>query len=589
MHLIDQELQLMLRGQFDKGWEISEKLEAIGEGEIRDPAGKKNPEMWLRHNFNRGWFLIQQGKYNEGSQLLESGRFLNVYGSGHLKTNKPIWRNEDLAGKTVILSLEGGFGDEIIHVRFAKSLAAKGARVLVAADPRISGLFERVDGVSQVIQRDQAMEIEHDFWIPGFSAGWLAGHNLADLPQDPYITPLAESVELWKKIINGDKIKIGIRWSGNPDFEHQQFRTFSPEYLTALAQHPELQLYSLQRDNDVRELPDNIVDLQHLLLSWEDTAAAIANLDLVISSCTSVAHLAAAMGKPTWVLTPILPYHTWAYRAPENTTSPWYKSVTLYRQTKFADWSETFVKLHADITEKFALTGPQPEITAENTTNSASMLYNPDFFEPKDIEHAKDIILGYHDMSFDKRWDLETNWTKDILLASRTLGPDSIVLDWGTGIGRIAKMLIDTFGCQVIGVDINEKMLDYARDYVNDSKFSTMTFDEFADKKFNEHFTHATATWVLQHSPSSHVDIEMIRQALKVKGHMFVLDMTYKCIPKKSKTGDQHATEFYDDQINNRQELEKFFAPVMLGKMPTAVAAQSLIDVSWWGLLERQQ
>ena len=355
MHLIDQELFCMLRGQFDEGWKISEQIQAIGQDEITDPDGKKSPEMWLRHNFNRGWFLLHQGKFQEGCQLLESGRFLNVYGSGRLQTDKPIWRNENLKGKTVILSLEGGYGDEIIHVRFAKSLAEKGAKVVVAADPKIASVFERVPGVSQVIQRNQAPSIEHDFWIPGFSAGWLCGHTYENMPQDPYIVPRSDFVEHWKKIIKSKKIKIGIRWSGNPEFEHQQFRRFPPEYLIALAQCPEIQIYSLQRDNDTRELPKNIIDLQDQLKSWEDTAAAIANLDLVISSCTSVAHLSAAMGKTTWVLPPILPYHTWAYKAPENKTSPWYKSVLLYRQKKFADWEDTFLELYDDVAKKFNL------------------------------------------------------------------------------------------------------------------------------------------------------------------------------------------------------------------------------------------
>ena len=174
MHPIDRELQCMLRGQFLDGWRISEQLEAIGENNITDPSGQKNPEMWLRHNFNRGWFLLQQGKYLEGNQLLESGRFLNVYGSGRLKTNKPIWDQADLTGKTIILSLEGGFGDEIIHVRFAQSLAKKNARVIVAADPKLHSLFSRISGVDQVIQRDQAMERRDqggDRDIPGTHEG----------------------------------------------------------------------------------------------------------------------------------------------------------------------------------------------------------------------------------------------------------------------------------------------------------------------------------------------------------------------------------------------------------------------------------
>jgi len=91
--------------------------------------------------------------------------------------------------------------------------------------------------------------------------------------------------------------------------------------------------------------------LQHILLSWEDTAACIENLDLVITSCTSVAHLAAAMGKPTWVIVPLLPYHIWAYG---DEHSPWYKTTTrVFRQTKFGDWTEPFEKISEELSKLF--------------------------------------------------------------------------------------------------------------------------------------------------------------------------------------------------------------------------------------------
>jgi ADP-heptose:LPS heptosyltransferase len=95
------------------------------------------------------------------------------------------------------------------------------------------------------------------------------------------------------------------------------------------------------------ELPKNIVDLNHLLLSWEDTAASISNLDLVITSCTSIAHLASAMGKPTWIVIPILPYHIWTYGGDH---SPWYQKTTkLFRQTKFGSWSAPFSKIKKEL------------------------------------------------------------------------------------------------------------------------------------------------------------------------------------------------------------------------------------------------
>jgi hypothetical protein len=132
MHDIDNELKLMLEGKFEEARAISDKLEELGPKGIPDLQGNPgNPEMWTRHCFNRGWFLIQDGDYQKGSQLLESGRFVNSYGSGPLKTNAPIFnpQEHDIKGKSIIISLEGGFGDEIIHARFANSYKKLGLKI----------------------------------------------------------------------------------------------------------------------------------------------------------------------------------------------------------------------------------------------------------------------------------------------------------------------------------------------------------------------------------------------------------------------------------------------------------------------------
>ena len=172
MHPIDEELKLMLEGRFSEAWAISEKLEAQGPDNIQDNEGNHNPEMWTRHSFNRGWFLLQQGRYQEGCQLLENGRYLNVYGSGFLKTGAPLWnaQEHDPQGKTIILSLEGGLGDEIIHARYAPQFKERGfARVYIAASPELKSVFERLPGVDGVIQRDEAHTVSHDYWLPVLS------------------------------------------------------------------------------------------------------------------------------------------------------------------------------------------------------------------------------------------------------------------------------------------------------------------------------------------------------------------------------------------------------------------------------------
>jgi hypothetical protein len=340
MHLIDQQLNLMIRGRFAEGWKIAEQLESS------DP---NNP----RAKFNRGWFLINQGDLQAGFQCLEYGRPLKVYGSGKINTTKPIWNGkDDLTGKTVILNMESGYGDQIIYARFSTEVWKRGGIPIICSDRSLHSLFNRIPGTQKCITVEEVSSTFHDYWIPGFSCSWLFGHTFETLPNQPYIFPKNESIDLWKTILNNKKIKIGIRWSGSPLFEHQQFRLFPAEKLINLhKEHDHLQFYSLQRDNDTRELPDEVFDLQHLIISWEDTAACIQNLDLVITSCTSIAHLASAMGKPTWVIVPLLPYHIWAYG---DKHSPWYEeTTTIFRQTKFGKWDDTFQKVSEELKKNF--------------------------------------------------------------------------------------------------------------------------------------------------------------------------------------------------------------------------------------------
>lgn len=358
MHEIDRMLQLQLEGKNKEARILSDRLQEIGPDKILDSYGNNTEDIWNRHCFNRGWFMLQEGDYQLGSKLCEYGRILNTYGNAQAATSKPLYNPEqhDIKDKIVIISLEGGYGDEIIHSRFAQTYKNLGAKkVYLAAAPELVELLSSVPGVDKVITRDQFDTHEHDFWIPGFSAGWLANHTFESLPNDQYIFPKQSSIEVWEKIIKSDKIKIGIRWAGNPKFEHQQYRKFPENFILNLAQYKEIQLYSLQRDNNILELPSDIIDLQHLLLSWDDTAAAISNLDLVISSCTSIAHLSAAIGKKTFVLVPILPYHTWCYHSPQSKTSPYYKTAKLYRQEQKGKWNTTFQRLYADLEKEYNL------------------------------------------------------------------------------------------------------------------------------------------------------------------------------------------------------------------------------------------
>jgi hypothetical protein len=262
-----------------------------------------------------------------------------------------------ILGARVLLNLEGGLGDQIISVRFAKSYLQRGARsVVVVCDSDLVDLFNRVEGVTCAIDYAQDLStVEHDFWVPGFSAGWMIGHEFRDLPNDTYLIADLNRRVSWRQHLSSNKKKIGIRWAGSPKFVDDHLRTIPPDFLFDLDRYEELEVYSLQRDHGSVRVPAGVVDLGPELVTIEDTAAAIAELDLVVTSCTSVAHLSAALGKETWVVAPLNPYHVWATAAPNLAATPYYKSVEIFRQERLGRWQEPLQKLHRRLERKFSL------------------------------------------------------------------------------------------------------------------------------------------------------------------------------------------------------------------------------------------
>lgn len=340
MHLLDQQLNANIRGDFKRGWELSEELWRT------DPTDHRTA-------FNRGWHVLSHGDLQGGMELIDRGRQINVFGSRPLGSIRPMYdpRKHELRGKTIILRSEGGLGDEIINVRFAEDFAARGAKVVVSAHSSLASLFARMPSVAAVTQSGNELGVYHDFWVPAMSAVRFTNHTYQTLNGAPYLSPAPDRKEMWRSVIQAPRgeLKVGIRWSGNPEFEHEQHRRFPPEGVIGLESVPGVRLFSFQKDTDTRALPERVMDLQLFLSSWEDTAGALSNLDLMITSCTSVAHMSAALGVETWVIVPILPYYLWAL---PGSTSPWYKTVRLFRQKKFGDWSETLSEVRNALEER---------------------------------------------------------------------------------------------------------------------------------------------------------------------------------------------------------------------------------------------
>lgn len=312
-HLLDLQLAAGIRGDFEKGWELAQLL----------------PQGDPRAMFNRGWYLLRHGKLQEGHRLLDAGRALNVFGNRHVGSTRPIWD-----GKTtgvVLLSLEGGLGDQIHGVRWARDIAARGCNVVVSCSREIASLFVGVEGVSAVVQREAALGVYHDFWLPSMSAVVALGYEYEDIDGHPYIARTAES-----------EGHLGVRWSGNPEFEHQQHRVFPQELMFAAVESQDC--ISLQRDEGSEHRPAWMQEVR--LDSWEDTRHALSTCDRVVTSCTSVAHLSAAMGIETWIVVPVLSYYLWAL--PGGKT-PYYDSVNLFRQETYGDWLTPFQEVQNNL------------------------------------------------------------------------------------------------------------------------------------------------------------------------------------------------------------------------------------------------
>jgi len=285
--------------------------------------------------FNLGWHDIRHGNLLKGMEGLNAGRHIDVFGSPPIAG--PIWRDEPLQGKTLVVRMEGGLGDEIINFRFCSHFRDLGANVVVFCTPSLAVLFTS-HGYPCVSALDH---LHYDYWIPAMSATYVIGITHKTLSGAPYIkaTPTLESRE---------RLRVGVRWGGNvQNNDVEPSRKIPYKLIKEFVEDwgYKADFYSFQRDTDLHlDFPQ--FDLAGHLVTWEATAGLVASMDLMITSCTSVAHLSAALGIPTWVMVPVMPYYTWAM--PGN-TSPWYDSVRLFRKD-----GETWDPVLENIDKEFA-------------------------------------------------------------------------------------------------------------------------------------------------------------------------------------------------------------------------------------------
>ena len=278
--------------------------------------------------FNAGWAKLSDGKVQQGYKLLDRGRANMVWGDPHCGSGMPLWEGQE--NVTVLLRLERGLGDQIHQVRYARNLKALGCRVNVSCSSELAPVIRRAEGVDAVMDHRAACGVMHDYHLPAMSAPIQLGLTQEMLDGSSYIKPYSDI-----DVVPG---RIGLRWQGNPLYEHSTKRLFPPDLLFSVLGGRDC--ISLQKGEGSELRPRWVKSI--LLDTWQDTMEAIASCEQVISSCTAIAHLAAAMGIRTTTIIPMVPYYLWTY--PGNKT-PYYDSMTLYRQTKPDNWNAPFEKL----------------------------------------------------------------------------------------------------------------------------------------------------------------------------------------------------------------------------------------------------
>jgi tetratricopeptide (TPR) repeat protein len=345
------------------------------------------PENETAHR-NLGAALIRQGKFAEGSRHSEAALRLDprsaeahrnraivrlltgdfeqgwdqyewrFYCGDHAPTNRPqpVWQGEPLEGRTLLLYAEQGLGDTIHFLRYAELARQRGGRVIVECQEPLLRLLSSYRGVDQWIPRGASLP-PFELQLPLMSAPRVFQTRLETIPADiPYLFPEPDLVAHWKKELEqripAGRLRVALAWQGSADHHANRQRSISVEQFLPLT-HEKVQFISLQKGSGAEQtaglpttfpLIDFHDDLDVAHGAFVDSAAILANVDLLVTIDTSVAHLAGALGVPTWLLLSVSPDWRWLL---DRDDSPWYPTLRLFRQSQAGDWSGVIDEVRA--------------------------------------------------------------------------------------------------------------------------------------------------------------------------------------------------------------------------------------------------
>lgn len=323
---------LALLGQRKESEEI---ILSLGER----PDVCNDPEKFENIKFSLSGKLLRQGDTAKG--ILE---FINTFKPGNPMFEEnlkmKLWEGTIQPGRKIYVNGEGGIGDEIINIRFFKKLKDLGMTPILYSSwnkyrPDIVDMFRRHG--HQVICEKYSID-RNEFWTHMMALPGYLGLTESELWTGPYLNPIKNP----KNILPSQKFKIGIKCNGNPYFSQDQYRSIPiEEMLKYLPNRDDVEIYYFDKD----KTHDQLINMNKHLNTWEDTLDYIDQMDIIVSSCTSLVHAAGAMGQRTIVMVPIAEYYVWTSTRKDETT-PWYgDNLTVLKQTKVRSWKEPLSRM----------------------------------------------------------------------------------------------------------------------------------------------------------------------------------------------------------------------------------------------------
>jgi cytochrome c-type biogenesis protein CcmH/NrfG len=286
--------------------------------------------------------LLRQGDFEEGWAEYEWRLKLKERALPRGPLSQPRWDGGDYRGKTVFLLAEQGFGDLIQFVRYVPLVAQRGGRVIVECPAELAGVVRSVAGISQVVP--PGAPAEFDLYCPLLSLPFVFKTGLDSIPASvPYLSADRARIDPWISRLIPDEamLRVGLAWAGSKAFKGDRTRSMSLDQLAPLGNVDGVKFYSLQKGAPAQEAKNppeglELVDLGSELKDFSDTAAVMSLMDLIITTDTSIPHLAGALGRPVWVMLQFAPDWRWLAHRQD---SPWYPTMRLFRQAKRGDWA----------------------------------------------------------------------------------------------------------------------------------------------------------------------------------------------------------------------------------------------------------